>query len=1166
MSSWTAGDVICFREALRYPALVKRLDEAASRRSPVSDSDLLLDVLETEIAESSAASVVETLLDMGEIRAAKVALHGPGPVSAEDGRILRRLAVLRQELDQRGRQVRGMLLLLRGTGAGEVDVARAEVESLLGDASLGASRPGFVIRRLEAIQKKLERIDEAKRHEALGEIEALRGRLRPGEGGEAAGALDQAEKALAVPERLPRVFQLLELARRALSGTLTTSDIGSLHREEGTTERLLAPRSRFPANVQTAAECQVLATAPDFAHPSEFDKQKLRELLEECVAPEGLVIAPRLLERLCLFIGLAPGDSPVSNRALGSTQRVRIPRPRIPALNERQRIFPGGIHLAVPQNTDQLRIPAFFNQLRGSSGGADALWIFFIPGRLDTGLRERFGLEPAQPHFDLVDVLRLAELPKDRRSRAFQQILLARLPITQRLKPYQEGGPVSAEMFHGREEVIRTLRRTSGKTVLFSGRLMGKSSVLKKIHRDVEEAKTSGGGLKDFSVFVSSRASDPTDALVAELAKGFSGARGPEAVSGFRKAAELDAKARTGRGLTTRRWSKLREIVSQLLAKYRHITILIDEADEFARAEANVAREESLAWQLRDLEMENPEKLRVVFAGFQRIHHEVMFRNGAFANWYGLQVLGPLEADEARKLIVEPFADFGLFFASDAGPDRIIEFTGRHPLLLHYTCSKLMDRVASRRKSGTADDVIVQAGDVETVCRDVDLLARVRQILSYNLDEYPRLKLLTYLILFSSNESLTGRPFSLDSFRIEELVEILSVCYGGQLGEAFDEGHVHSLLQELVALGLVESRGDAFAFSNRAFADMLRGDRLFETTLTNLLAEAGGPEQRLERQVLTLAEEDLERLLRKGSVRAAVAGLPGTLQAETARELFGEKSAHAAATLVVDVAGCTSAADVRKRLAIDLAGANKGKSMFDALARAEKSRLVLVNADGLAGAGALGQLLEQAVEAGSSFVAFGGVDLARACVTQEALSELELVKTRRLRAVDVKRWSELESRNAPVSLYLTDEVAAEIRKVTGGHYPLVSLFGEFARKRHASQREVVPPMSDVAAFARAIEASAKELLLGGLRPEEREALQAALSLCEQLGTWTLEREVLAREVLQPLCERRKEPLSVAKDRLALLRALDFCELSVEGSETSDSFEPEPLRPAAIGES
>lgn len=1166
MTTERAEDLICLREALRYPAFVKRLDEASYRRAEPTADDLLADVLEDELPESSTEMLIEALLDLGEIRAAKVALHGPGPIPAEDGRILRKMATFRQELDQRSRQVRGMLLLLRGAGNQAVDDAGVEVDALLNDSSLAASRPGFVIRQLGAIQKALEQIDEEKRREALVEINQLRGRLRPGEGGEVAGALDQAEKALSVPERLPRVFQLLDIARHALAGELTTADIHSLHRDEGSAERLLAPRSRYSESLQSAAECQLRVAKADFSHPSDFDRQKVLELLEECVSPNGRVTAQVLLTRLCGFIGIEPDPSQVGNHTLGFTRRVRVTGPRIPALNEKQRSFAGGIHLAVPNHTDQSKIPAFFIQLRGNTSGADALWIFFIPGRLDTSLKERFGLEPAQPHFDLIDILRLAELPKEKRSRAFQQIILSRLPVTPRLKPYQEGGPVSAEMFRGREEIIRTLRRASGKTVLFSGRLMGKSSVLKKIHREIEESRIDGGPLKDFSVFVSSVAADPTFAVVSELVKGLPGARGPAELSEFQRLAEADPKTKPGRALVTRRWNKFREIVGLLLKIYRHITILIDEADEFARAEAKVAREDSLAWQLRDLEIENPERIRVVFAGFQRIHHEVMFRNGAFANWGGLQVLGPLEEDEARKLVVEPFADFGLLFASEAGPDRILEFTGRHPLLLHYTCSKLMDRVALRRRSGLGDEVIVQAGDVETVCRDVDLLARVRQILSYNLDEYPRLKLLTYLILFSSNETLTGRPFSLETFRIEELVEILSVCYGNRLGESFDEGHVHSLLQELVALGLVESRGETFAFRNRAFADMLRGDRLFETTLTNLLAEVGTPEASTERRILTIASEDLERLLREGGVRAAVAGLSGTLQIEAATELFGEKSAHAAAAQLVDADGCATLVDLRRRLAPVVANAAGATTkLFDALARASKSRLVLVNADGLAETGALVELVRQAVEAGTSLVAFGGIGLARACTLDDELSSLEFVKTRRLRVTDVKRWNELESGKAAFPLYLTDEVAAELRRVTGGHYRLVALFRDFVRKRHPAQKEVVLSMSDVAAFGKTVEVAAKEALLSGLRPEELETLQSILSVCEQLGTWTLDRDVVAREALKPLSEKNGEGLAAAMDRLAVLRALDFCELRVEGARRTDVFEPEPLRAATVRE-
>ena len=274
---------------------------------------------------------------------------------------------------------------------------------------------------------------------------------------------------------------------------------------------------------------------------------------------------------------------------------------------------------------------------------------------------------------------RLGEHLLDQRAHAFQQVILLEYR-SQRVQPYQGGGPVSPEMFRGRREVISKLKQPRGGTVLFSGRMMGKSSISEQNPHGHPGAKECGGRAKRAERVHLQRCGGHSASAGREV---FGLARQPRRRV-FKQPSKAGAygelETQRAQGKTAKRLENFRQLIGAILNTGIHLAILIDEADKFAAADADKPREESLAWLLRDLEHEMPDNLRVVFAGFQTIHRQVLFENGAFANWFGLVQLGPLDTDDAKALVVEPFADLGFVFTSEAGVERILDFTGRHPL------------------------------------------------------------------------------------------------------------------------------------------------------------------------------------------------------------------------------------------------------------------------------------------------------------------------------------------------------------------------------------------------------------------------------------------------------------------------------------------------------
>src|SRR5690606_5402782 len=57
------------------------------------------------------------------------------------------------------------------------------------------------------------------------------------------------------------------------------------------------------------------------------------------------------------------------------------------------------------------------------------------------------------------------------------------------VNPYQKhsGGAVPPEMFYGRQDIVSSLERLDGTRIIFGGRQLGKSAVLRRVERDFHE-------------------------------------------------------------------------------------------------------------------------------------------------------------------------------------------------------------------------------------------------------------------------------------------------------------------------------------------------------------------------------------------------------------------------------------------------------------------------------------------------------------------------------------------------------------------------------------------------------------------------------------------------------------------------------------------------------
>jgi hypothetical protein len=160
--------------------------------------------------------------------------------------------------------------------------------------------------------------------------------------------------------------------------------------------------------------------------------------------------------------------------------------------------------------------------------------------------------------------------------------------------------------------------------------------------------------------------------------------------------------------------------------KVRRLFVLLDEADNFVRAELEEAtgqkdrRAIAVSWFLRDLQTTAFNgRLQFIFAGYDqigRVFRDPGLGNSAFGNWGEQPVnLAPLDKRAARDLVVKPLTALGIAVSEDL-VERILDYTDEHASLIQAFCRELAKRIRdTRTASWPFNDVAVEFEDLRAI-------------------------------------------------------------------------------------------------------------------------------------------------------------------------------------------------------------------------------------------------------------------------------------------------------------------------------------------------------------------------------------------------------------------------------------------------------------------
>ena len=412
------------------------------------------------------------------------------------------------------------------------------------------------------------------------------------------------------------------------------------------------------------------------------------------------------------------------------------------------------------------------------------LTILVILGSLSADRRHELSVRARNRKLNtvIVDETLIAYLMQIEGNR-FSTLLRCTLPyaVVNPYTPFQAGS-VPPEMFFGRQDVVNAIQRVNeGSCIIFGGRQLGKSALLRQVQREfhrpdgecfawVEDIKTVGDPLTG----------EKPDIVWVRLRDGF------KAIGLLRD----HVRANEPRNIITHIENAMDSEPS------RRVLVLFDEADHFLDADARDAF--SVVEGLRHLIQTTENRFKVVFAGLHHVQRFKNMPNQPLAHFGQNHLVGPLEPRAARRLVVDPMETLGYRYADESAVLKVLSYTNYHPGLIQYFCRELLSRLQDRTRD-ERPPYTISGADVEGVYR----LERTREIIRERLDWTLALDRRYQCLAWSMIYDQRGVRDSFSrSFRVSEILQLAKQNWPRGF-DGIETERVSGLLGEMVGLGIL---------------------------------------------------------------------------------------------------------------------------------------------------------------------------------------------------------------------------------------------------------------------------------------------------------------------------------------------------------------------------
>ena len=381
------------------------------------------------------------------------------------------------------------------------------------------------------------------------------------------------------------------------------------------------------------------------------------------------------------------------------------------------------------------------------------------------------------------------------------------------LQPYvsESSHTIPPEMFIGRRNELLSIESATGANLVFGGRQLGKSALLKKAREETDDREAGR-----IAVFI--------DIVGLNIEK-----------SALKASKELISNGIMREGEETNDWEKLTEEIKNSIIKnsISYLLIMFDEADTFIDDCKNVNYQPLVF--LKDVQQSLKGKFKFVMAG---LHNVVKFnrdvalgKNSVITHFSSINVK-PFNYEEGRELLTKPLGYLGFTFDDELLINHILSTTNYFPGLIQLYCIKLIE---SMRKNyagyneSTTPPYHVTENHIGKVLSDKSFVSEIKNKFEITLtldDEYYIIALLLARLFVNEEKS--------DGYSSEEVMK-LSVALGVDNLKYFSKEQIDTLLEELCDLNILKKLGDSYLFRTKSFRDLLGSKQEIEEKLLELM-------------------------------------------------------------------------------------------------------------------------------------------------------------------------------------------------------------------------------------------------------------------------------------------------------------------------------------------
>jgi hypothetical protein len=364
------------------------------------------------------------------------------------------------------------------------------------------------------------------------------------------------------------------------------------------------------------------------------------------------------------------------------------------------------------------------------------------------------------------------------------------------IQPYvrHKRSVVAPEMFYGRDKERKAVLDPNGTQVIFGGRGLGKSALLRDAKVAFEREPERVAIHIELTTADIGPGRQPADAVWDLLLRDLDGT-----------VITLSKAERHGKS----NHQIVRAGVRAWLEgdSRRRLLILLDESDGFFEADSTQFPETN---RLKDLgQMPGFEsRTKVVFAGLHSVQRFAKVSNNTFKHLAQRPtVIGPLRPQFAYDLIARPMEALGYRFADPDLVNRILGYCSYQPFLLQMFGHRLVEHMHAHRarQQGAAPSeppFFVTAEDVMAVEADPELEADITSTFRDTLNLDPRYNVIANVLAYHAHEH--GMDHRLTEVELRN--ECLSYWYQGFAG--LDIEGFRAYLHEMAGLGVLAPNND----------------------------------------------------------------------------------------------------------------------------------------------------------------------------------------------------------------------------------------------------------------------------------------------------------------------------------------------------------------------